>query len=272
MAKRPKYSRWRRLPGGLHRSHEKKPTDPAMEPQRLVLYLPGVALDRAEAQAMRAGVGSLQKYCEALLLRMIEAEHDREKNEDAEARRGRLEGLLAIADDPEYLAEWTASTLKPQPASKDRRIGHQGDQGPTSIDADRESNREQGMTFIEGPAAEVILRQATLGPEDPTALLACLRRGDSVGPESARELLQALADLENQSRDAQTIDRRLAYALHRLAFEGQVLVTDAWSRSGINEATIDVLRLVQEGVDRVLSGEDIRYYSGGEGGDAPRTP
>jgi hypothetical protein len=82
-----------------------------------------------------------------------------------------------------------------------------------------------------------------------------------VSSAASQELLQALRDLEVEHRSATTIDRRLAYALHRLAFEGQVQLTDAWSTEPVDEPTVDVLRIVQESVDRVLSGEDIRYFA-----------
>jgi hypothetical protein len=75
--------------------------------------------------------------------------------------------------------------------------------------------------------------------------------------------LQALIDLEALHREATSVDRQLAYALHRLAFEGQLLLTDAWHGSQADPGTVDLLRMVQEGVDRVLSGEDIRYYPQG---------
>ena len=107
MAKRPRYSRWRRLPG-LYRLGEDKGPDPNLEPQRLTLYLPGTILDAAEAQAKKAGIETIQEYCTDLLRCVIEAERVREQVAEVEARRGRLEGLHQIANDPEYLAEWSA--------------------------------------------------------------------------------------------------------------------------------------------------------------------
>ena len=47
--------------------------------------------------------------------------------------------------------------------------------------------------------------------------------------------------------------------LHRLAFEGQVLLTEIPSEASADPATTTTLRRVQEAVDRVLSGEDVRY-------------
>jgi hypothetical protein len=67
-------------------------------------------------------------------------------------------------------------------------------------------------------------------------------------------------------RDATSLDRTFAFALHRLAFEGQVLLTDAHSDAAADPATVDALRRVQEAVDRVLSGEDIRYYPSPDSG------
>src|SRR5215212_2685262 len=115
VAKRPRYSRWRRLPR-VYRSGEFKLPDPNPEPQRLTVYLKDEWLDAAEIQAVRAGVDTVQEYCAELLRRAIEAERTRVQVAEAEARRGALEGFDEIANDPEYLAEWSA-----QAAPRDRR-------------------------------------------------------------------------------------------------------------------------------------------------------
>ncbi len=47
--------------------------------------------------------------------------------------------------------------------------------------------------------------------------------------------------------------------LHRLALESQVLLTDAWP-GVFDERVITAIRTVQEAVERILSGQDIRYY------------
>jgi hypothetical protein len=100
--------------------------------------------------------------------------------------------------------------------------------------------------------------------EDPQAFLPSLRRGDPVPPSEVAELAQALHDLEMEFRDCPAMDRRLTFALHRLAFESQILYTDAWPGS-FDVWTVDMLRAVQEAVERILSGQDIRYYPEPEG-------
>ena len=269
MAKRPIPSRYRRLTG-LYRFHERKPSDPGLEPQRLTLYLPGNLLDRAEGLALRHGHETVQQYCEGLLGEAIEAARDRERVGDVEARRGPLEGLRGITDDPEFLAELSASThaSHPQPPPP-RRIS------PPVVAEEWEVLPPAGAgAGAEGlsVAAGVVLRHAGAGDDEPSAFLPTLRRGEPIDPPAARELLQALADLEVEHRGATDLDRTLAYALHRLAFEGQVLLTDAWPAAAADEATVDVLRIVQEAVDRVLSGEDIRYYSQGSGPEPEPSP
>ncbi len=107
----------------------------------------------------------------------------------------------------------------------------------------------------------LVLRHAAIGAEDPGAFLSRLRRGEPIPPDTASDLMQALINLEQTLRDERLLDRRLSYALHRLAFEGQMLLTDAWPGLATDQATVDVLRMVQESVDRILSGEDIRYYT-----------
>jgi hypothetical protein len=269
VAKRPRNSRYRRLPGA-YRFHEKKPPDPGDEPRRLTLYLPDRLLDWAEAQAHRAGATSLQSFCEGLLTKAIEAEHDRGRIEEAEARRGPLEGLAEIANDPEFLADWTASSRSLSPSPSDPARASLPGPGPAPGPAPPAPvPREDALMPPDRPSIEVVFRHAAVGEEDPSAFLPALRRGEPIAPAAAQELLRALADLEGQLSDASSLDRRLAYALHRLAFEGQILLTDSWSGPSADETTVGIVRLAQEAVDRILSGEDIRYFSREPGQEPP---
>ena len=264
---------------GLYRFGDRKPPDPGLEPQRITLYLPDRLLDQAEAQARRHGAETLQEYCEELLARAISVEHDREVVEEAEARRGHLEGLDAIANDPEYLAEWEAAlprtrTDRPSPPEESPALTAPApgpDDTPESAPESRPAPpaRESPEVPESIPAVEVVLRHAAIREDDPSAFLPTLRRGEPIDSTTARELLAALAELEAAYRPASRLDRLVAYALHRLAFEGQVLLTDAWPGAPVDEATVDVLRVVQEAVDRVLSGQDIRYFATGTGPETP---
>jgi hypothetical protein len=100
-----------------------------------------------------------------------------------------------------------------------------------------------------------------VGPDerDPLGFLPCLRRGQPVSETRAAELIEALNRLEEEHRGAVMLDRRLAHALHRLALESQVLLTDAWP-GVFDERVVLLIRSVQEAVERILSGQDIRYY------------
>ncbi len=109
MAKRPRFSRWRRLPP-VFRSGEHRPIGSGNEQDRIILYLPSRILDLAEALAEKAGVAAVQDYCSRLLTRALEAEQVQQKVAQFEARRGGpLEGLKEIAEDADYLAEWQAA-------------------------------------------------------------------------------------------------------------------------------------------------------------------
>lgn len=274
MAKRPRYSRWRRLPP-VFRSGDKNWPRPKDEERRVSLYIADSLLEQAEAQASRAGAPTIQDYCTDLLVRAIEIEHAREQVAKLEARRGALEGLHEIANDPEYLAEWSA------------RVGPR-DQADDAV-APRSENtvalpgkRPVSATPIEvaisglslpsaealSPAAQVVLRHAGQLGDDPLTFLACLRRGEAVSMTGVSELGHALQQLEDEYRNTRTLDRRVAYALHRLAFEAQVLHTDAWPGS-FDEWTVETLRAVQESVDRIISGQDIRYYPTPSGPENP---
>jgi hypothetical protein len=104
---------------------------------------------------------------------------------------------------------------------------------------------------------DVVLRHA--GSADDWGFLQCLRRGDAVPVVKLAELAKALGQFEDEIRGTNVIDRNAAYALHRLALESQVLLTDAWP-GAFDERVIAAIRTVQEAVERILSGQDIRYY------------
>jgi hypothetical protein len=277
VAKRPKHSRWRRLPG-VYRFGDKSRPEAKLEPERLTLYLPWELLDAAEAQAAQAGIGTIQEYCTLLLQRALETERIRTHMAEIEAQHGPLAGLHEIADDPEYLAEWSAQAqAQAHDRSEPVRIDPPASTvplvvpftapdpfppqpGPTPAPASGDVAAEESPAERLSPAAEVVIRHAVPGGDDATSFLACLRRGESLPLAEVAELARALHVLEAESRTARVLDRRVVHALHRLAFESQVLHTDAWP-GAFDEWTVDTLRAVQEAVDRILSGQDIRYYS-----------
>jgi hypothetical protein len=287
VAKRPRHSRWRRLPG-VYRFGEKKRPDPSLEPQRLTLYLTWRQLDAAEALAAQAGGMTIQEYCTGLLEQALEAERIKAHVANLEAQRGVLEGLHEIADDPEYLAEWSAQV---QAQARERggpvrletppgmalpadtvEVPHPPElsevmpQARPTVESEPATPPEEPAAEPEppprplSPAAAVVLRHAAQAEGAGPSFLASLRRGEPAAVPEVAELARALHDLEKESRDATVIDRRLVYALHRLALEAQVLHTDAWP-GAFDEWTVDTIRAVQEAVDRILSGQDIRYYA-----------
>jgi hypothetical protein len=265
--------------------------DPNQEEQRISLYVPGAFLDMAEAQASRLGSGMLHDYCAELLKKAIEAERVREHVAEVEAKRGPMEGLHEIAADPEYLAELSAAAVPRETAGPEPEVSDDSTVPTRFLEAEMEQAQDEERPAelgsashaddfaplpparVEGqghdrqprrlsalsPAAEVVLRHAGQSGDDPQAFLPCLRRGAPLAPEEVSELAQALHELETECRLARAMDRRLTFALHRLAFESQILHTDAWPGS-FDAWTVDVLRAVQEAVERILSGEDIRYY------------
>jgi len=304
--KRPRFSRWRRLPG-VFRTGDHRPDNAGTQLDRIILYVPVRILDLAESLAEKAGVPSIQDYCGLLLMRAIENERVRQKVADIELRRGPLEGLNEIADDPHYLAEWqqradekaeppagAATTdapifIEPQPAVKRLAIeviypereaaASEAPAMPVEVEpseAEHEPERMQirvlpatnfarpalvkplGKLMNDRSAAEILSCHVEMG-EDEWGFLPCLRRGQPVPAAKVAELEGALERLEHELRGNETLDRRLAHRLHRLALESQVLLTDAWP-GAFDEAVIQAIRTVQEAVERILSGQDIRYY------------
>jgi hypothetical protein len=106
---------------------------------------------------------------------------------------------------------------------------------------------------------DVVIRHAA-ADGDEWAFLPCLRRGVPVPVARASELIRALHELEQHRRDEPTLERPLVHALYRLALESQVLLTDAWP-GRFDTRMIAAIRNVQESVERILSGKDIRYDS-----------
>jgi hypothetical protein len=206
------------------------------------------------ALAKRSGAESLQIFCEDLLRSAIEATQTQVQGEEFDSARIILPGFDAITSDEDYLAEWSAS-VQPPPEPRNPALDPPR---PNPANDSRERSA----------AEEAVLRHAGLQADDPSGLLATLRRGETINPAAARELLQALVELESEYRGAAQLDRRLSYALHRIAFEGQILLTDAFPGLAGDTTTLEILRMVQEGTGRVLSGEDIRYYSEGSSHDA----
>jgi hypothetical protein len=94
---------------------------------------------------------------------------------------------------------------------------------------------------------------------DEWGFLPCLRRGEAVPPARVTELARTLGQLEEDLRGAELLDRRTAHALHRLALESQVLLTDAWP-GVFDDNAIAAIRTIQEAVERILSGQDVRFY------------
>ena len=94
MAKRPRFSRWRRLPG-VFRTGEHRPADSGTELDRIILYVPARILDLAEALAEKAGVPTVQDYCALLLMQALEKERVQQKVADFEVAARSARGFEA---------------------------------------------------------------------------------------------------------------------------------------------------------------------------------
>lgn len=289
MAKRRRFSRWRRLPT-VYRFGDEKPVDPNLEPERVTLFISGREFDLAQEQARRMGHSDVQAYCLALVKEAIEAERVNDQVADVEARRGPLKGLRQISDDPEYLAELSAAPVSPRHSlrmDEDREdadiayrdisvrvddpnrhevIIEEAAPEKLALEPPNTQPEDAGLALERvsedlGNAARVVLRHAgeSVDGDDPQGFLPSLRRGESVSEEKVAELAGALQELEREAKGTWSMDRRLTFALHRLAFESQILHTDAWPGT-FDAWTVDMLRAVQEAVERILSGQDIRYY------------
>jgi len=290
VAERNRDSRWRRLPP-VFRSGEHRVPGYEDEAQRLTLYLPGGLLDLAEDLAELAEVPTIQEYCARLLALALENERARWRVADAEARRGPLEGLRAIAKDPGYLAEWRPHdgpprdkegeadgppltvpiALEPtflEPEDIEPAKESTPTEPPERLTVRVETRRSaepvvaQRITpeLIDGRPMEILWNHVAPGDQSSEGFLPRLRRGESIPAAEAADLLDALRRLEEETRNAEGLDRRLAYSLYRLALESQVLMTEVWP-GALDGPTVEAIRLAQEMVERILSGEDVRFYA-----------
>lgn len=301
MSDRNRYSRWRRLPP-VFRSGEHRVPGYEDEAQRLTLYLPGGLLDLAEDLAELANVPTIQEYCARLLALALENERARWRVAEAEAKQGPFEGLRAIAQDSDYLAEWRPQDghphnpqdetadgpgviipvaleptfVEPEDEEPDETTAPDEAQSPLTVRLETKKSSEPVVAqstnpeLLDGRPMELLWRHVAPGDQSSDGFLPRLRRGESVPPAEAAALLKAIGRLDEENRGAQGLDRRLAYALYRLALESQVLMTEVWP-GAFDESTVEAIRAAQEMVERVLSDDDGRIQEGpesqaGEGG------
>jgi hypothetical protein len=236
------------------------------------LYLPGELLDLAEDLARRAGAGSPQLYCEGLLVRALRME---EIQQDAQ-----VGGIVASAMDAldGFVHEESLDTERDvilDPAPPTDPAPATGPQAPRfrirvtpSLPGPADAAAPELLTppieppepsvappscLEETPGRAVALRHAALeAPFDAGAFLVQLRRGQAVASAQVSDLLAALASLEHALGDGQPLDRQLARALHRLAYEPQVLITEAWPALARDLTTLQVVREVQSAAERIF--------------------
>ncbi len=295
MAKRNPYSRWRRLPP-VFRSGQHKLPDPGEDPQRIIIYLPSAVLDQAETLAVKAGVPTIQEYCSKLLGAAIEVERVKAHLVEVEEKRGPMEGFKEVTDDPSYLTEWHERSgsreIEPaQPPAVDppaseavSAVRFLEDETTKPTDHPAPGPEPGDMTgrvvvrieparwtvepviterivpeVLDGAATEAVLFHVGTDAQQPGAFLPSLRRGQPPSPAGISELMAALQQVEADQRGVSMLERKLAYALYRLALESQVLITEVWPRA-FDDRTLSAIRAVQEMVERILSGQEIRYY------------
>ncbi len=249
MGSLPRRRLWKRRYSSFLTGEASRP-DSSTEIQRVTLYLDGNLFDLAEKLTVRERVESIQKYCERLLSTALLNEKSRHQIEDAEARHGTLEGLREIADDPDFLAELSATKnpgkMKYTPPEEEG-VTHDVEFVTVPI-VSLPAPDESALS----PAAMTVFRHAGFVAADQSGFLPTLRRGETPSVGDFEELAQALVDLDQSLASDEAINRPLAHALHRLAFESQVLHTDAWPNA-FDAWTVDAIRAIQGAVDRLLS-------------------
>lgn len=261
VSRRLAHSRWRRLPG-VFRSGQRQEVGPGDEPERLTLYLPARELDLATSLAAEKGFSSTQSYCESLLRQALQAAAEARRPHDRKAddpqRSAAMEGLNAIANDLDYLAEWSQSRVSPDDDPPHAFLAASPRPGPEPIDDPNAVPIPRPVEIHLGDLEEpyrVVLYHAALDGEPPPALLASLRAGIAVEIDAAHELIAALYTLQDRLQGATALDRRLAFALHRLALESQILLTETWPGLAGDPLQTEILRRLQDHIDGLFAGQ-----------------
>jgi hypothetical protein len=269
MSDKLRFSRWRRLPG-LHRVTEHKIPTHLTEPQRLTLYLTGEIMDLAEELARQAKARSPQHFCEDLLTQALLTEQDKEEK--------RVEGIVVSAFDAleGYVREEALDTerdliIEPsevedtQPAPPVApRVAIRLAIPQATILSKTEEELSDRETVIKNPAhpqpsfsadraAETVMRHAGLRELlNSSAFLPRLRLGECVESPEVSDLFEALDVLEQSLQKDPRLDKSLAQALHRLAYEPQVLISEAWPILAEDLETMKTVRIVQAQVERIF--------------------
>ena len=242
MSKQLRYSRWRRIQG-LHRVTDQRLQTHRDEAQRLTLYLPGRLLDLAESLAIQSGNVTTQEYCESVLSRALEAEAA-----SAEADRSRrLDGPLLVIDEVAQDVVFAQSTQRTDglrlPGPRTASTSLPKFVTPKTVEADRFEAAVHRLKAEVEPASSSLAQETMLG---------CLRSGTPVGAAIAATLFDVLEVVAEQLRRSDEIPTGLCHLLFRLAFEPQVLLTEAWPQLAGDPTTLRAVRTVQELVESIL--------------------
>jgi len=257
VSKQLRFSRWKRLPGLSRVTEHKIPTHLA-ELQRLTLYLPGELLDLAEELGMQAGHKTPQRYCEDLLTQALQGQGLQEETKVQDMVKS------ALADAADYLYQESLDTgrdiligltdpvqpngpftLRLNGPAVTQEVGAQ----PTG-DAPPKANESADTLAL---AKMEVIRHAGLATSNDTGtFLATLRLGEVPSESAADSLLSALEILDHGMASDEVVPRDLAGALYRLAYEPQVLLTEAWPVLAQDEFTLRLVRRVQAGVEQIL--------------------
>ena len=267
MSDKLRFSRWRRLPG-LHRVTERKIPTHLTEPQRLTLYLTGEIMDLAEELARQVKARSPQHFCEDLLTQALLTEQYREEK--------RVEGLVVSAFDAieGYVREEALDTERdliidpsevedtpPAPPVAPRvairlaipqaTILAKPIPGHPVSESVIDDQPQPALTAVR--AAETVMKHAGLRELSNSSLfLPRLRMGECVESPEISDLLESLDVLEQLLQIDPRLDKSLVQALHRLAYEPQVLISEAWPILAEDLETVKAIRTVQAQVERIF--------------------
>ena len=281
VAKRNKYSRWRRLPAGLSRTSRRQFPDDHDEPRPLTLSSPA---PRSTRRRSRPGARAPRRSRN--IARGCSGASWTSSGSASRSPRSRRVGAPSKGSRRSPTTRNTSPSGTPRPRARPRRTASPPPELPhpeTDLEAESPTpdaseveeppgGRVRPRSAVRSPSrrgrprtqppdvpsaaldrvesepepsldstaprrpsaeefsasAEIVLRHAGRVDAEGATFLNSLRRGETLDLAAVAELARALRDLEAEYGDATAVDRRLAFALHRLAFEGQVLLTDSW--------------------------------------------
>jgi hypothetical protein len=246
-----KHSRYKRLPQ-VWRIGQDAPraVDSLGDEFRVTVFLTNQQADRAEKEAIQAGLGDLQNWCQATLRQAINLLDDEARQpmtpvvrSRPQASPGEIVAEMDLPDDPDFYRELAG--IEDDATDNDAgKLTRQlpGDSLPAdSLPAAREPARPMK------PGTDL-----TLFADALERVLAALRNAGRPQEVDVSMVSSTLESLAAGHAEEDHLPRDLVRLVYRLAMESQVLITEVHPRLGLDLTVITAVRRMQAAAGRLI--------------------